>query len=194
MTFDRSPFYILIHLRQYADILCSVIALSKLYDLQDPRLSQITVRGDLIVPQSDRIMTRSRARNSRDPFLHSARHSNKPQAPLSAHLNPSAPPSLPRIYLTLPSDPDQYTMVPASLKILKVLIEELVSASGAGTGFNSTGAATELPDDEDDENDDWEDDPNELDLGLGSTKAGMLRLLVHFHRLDSYAPFQTADR
>lgn len=85
-------------------------------------------------------------------------------------------------------------MVPASLKILKVLIEELVSASGAGTGFNSTGAATELPDDEDDENDDWEDDPNELDLGLGSTKAGMLRLPVHFHKLESYAPLQTADR
>src|SRR4051812_17730595 len=43
----------------------SVIALSKLYDLNDPRLSQINVKGDLIVPRSDRIMTRSRARQSR---------------------------------------------------------------------------------------------------------------------------------
>jgi hypothetical protein len=43
----------------------SVIALSNLYRLNDSRLSQIMVRGDLIVPKSDRIMTRSRARQSK---------------------------------------------------------------------------------------------------------------------------------
>ena len=51
----------------------SVIALSKLYDLDDPRLAQIQVKGDLIVPESDRIMTRSRARQSKS-FFPSARH------------------------------------------------------------------------------------------------------------------------
>ena len=42
----------------------SVIALSKLYNLSDPRLAQIMVHGDLIVPTSDRIMTRSKAKQS----------------------------------------------------------------------------------------------------------------------------------
>lgn len=42
----------------------SVIALSRLYQLQDPRLSQIMVKGDLIVPESNRIMTRSKAKQS----------------------------------------------------------------------------------------------------------------------------------
>jgi hypothetical protein len=50
----------------------SVIALSKLYDLKDPRVAQIMVKGDLIVPQSDRIMTRSRARNSKHFLLTSS--------------------------------------------------------------------------------------------------------------------------
>jgi importin-9 len=41
----------------------SVIALSKMYDLNDPRLAQIQVKGDLMVPMDDgRIMTRSRAK------------------------------------------------------------------------------------------------------------------------------------
>ena len=42
----------------------SVIALSKLYDLNDPLINQTQVKGDLIVPTSDRIMTRSRAKQS----------------------------------------------------------------------------------------------------------------------------------
>jgi hypothetical protein len=41
----------------------SVIALSKLYSLDDARLAQIQVKGDLMVPSDDgRIMTRSRAK------------------------------------------------------------------------------------------------------------------------------------
>ncbi|KAF2735470.1 ARM repeat-containing protein [Polyplosphaeria fusca] len=48
----------------YDEIRQNVIALSKLYDLKDPRLSQITVKGDLVIPSHGRIMTRSRARNS----------------------------------------------------------------------------------------------------------------------------------
>jgi hypothetical protein len=42
----------------------SVIALSKLYSLNDARVAQTMVKGDLIVPTSDRIMTRSRAKQS----------------------------------------------------------------------------------------------------------------------------------
>jgi hypothetical protein len=51
--------------RSFTDQPCSVIALSKLYSLNDPRLAQTTVKGDLIVDQtSDKIMTRSRAKQS----------------------------------------------------------------------------------------------------------------------------------
>lgn len=40
----------------------SVIALSKLYSLNDSRLAQTMVKGDLIIANTDRIMTRSRAK------------------------------------------------------------------------------------------------------------------------------------
>jgi hypothetical protein len=47
-------------------IINSVIALSKLYSLNDSRISQIMVKGDLIVAQDDgRIKTRSRAKQSK---------------------------------------------------------------------------------------------------------------------------------
>lgn len=112
----------------------SVIALSKLYDLQDPRLASVQVKGDLIVPQSDRIMTRSRAR----------------------------------------AQPDQYTMVPAQLKIIKVLVGELLSSSGPRT---LDGGATADFDEEGSDDEDWEDDPNDfLDLGAGMTKSQLMAL------------------
>ena len=44
----------------------SVIALSKIYSLNDPRVAQTMVRGELIIPTSDRIMTRSRAKQNPD--------------------------------------------------------------------------------------------------------------------------------
>lgn len=103
--------------------------MTKLYDLDDPRLSQVHVKGDLIVPQSDRIMTRSRARQN----------------------------------------PDQFTVIPASLKIVKVLVEELLSASGASRSLDAAAAAG--LEDENSEDEDWEDEPNGfLDLGAGITK------------------------
>ena len=112
----------------------SVIALSKLYDLHDPRLANIQVKGDLVVPNSDRIMTRSRARQQ----------------------------------------PDQYTTVSAQLKIVKVLVDELLSASG--NRLLDSAAAAEL-DDEGSEDGDWEDDPNDfLDLGAGMTKSQLMSL------------------
>lgn len=71
------------------------------------------------------------------------------------------------------ADPDQFTVIPAPLKIVKVLIEELLSASGIQTAANAAAAAAEFADEEG-ENDDWEDVPNVLDLGLGSTKAELM--------------------
>lgn len=112
----------------------SVIALSKLYDLNDQRLANIQVKGDLIMPKSDRIMTRSRARQQ----------------------------------------PDQYTSVSAQLKIIKVLVDELLSASGNRP--LDAAAAAELNEDGSDDGD-WEDDPNDfLDLGSGMTKSQLMSL------------------
>ncbi|KAK3110604.1 hypothetical protein LTR53_014927 [Teratosphaeriaceae sp. CCFEE 6253] len=118
----------------YDDIRQNVIALTNLYTLHDPRLAAIRVKGDLLVPKTDRIMTRSRARQQ----------------------------------------PDQYTSIPAQLKIIKVLVEELLSASGA----NGPGAAVDELDELDDDDDadgDWEDDGEGfLDLGAGMTKAQLM--------------------
>lgn len=128
----------------------SVIALSKLYDLGDARLAQIQVKGDLIVNPATqgRIMTRSRARNSMiDQPLY--------QDPMK---------------LTS-EDPDQFTAVPATLKIVKVLIEELQAAGGAVRPQLSPAELEKLEEEASDDGD-WEDDPDVFDLGLGTTKQG----------------------
>ncbi|KAH0563053.1 hypothetical protein GP486_002386, partial [Trichoglossum hirsutum] len=52
----------------YDEIRQNVIALSKLFSLEDQRLVNILVQGDLIVPDSDRIMTRSKARSNPDRY------------------------------------------------------------------------------------------------------------------------------
>lgn len=113
----------------YDEIRQNVIALSKLYSLNDPRIAQTQVKGDLIpnTATEGRIMTRSRAKQN----------------------------------------PDTYTVIPATLKILKVLIEELLSASGAqGAASAAAAAVAEFADadllSEDGEgggdDDGWEDD------------------------------------
>lgn len=107
------------------------------------------VKGDLIIQASDRIKTRSQTKQSR---LRNCPHPG-------------------RIVLTAP-DPDQYTIIPASLKIIKVLIEELLSASGIQNAASQAAAAAEFADDEDD--DGWEDVPSTLDLGLGMTKEELM--------------------
>ncbi|KAI2619058.1 ARM repeat-containing protein [Hypomontagnella submonticulosa] len=120
----------------YDEIRQNVIALSKLYSLNDPRVGQTMVRGDFIMPASDRIMTRSRTRQQ----------------------------------------PDQYTIIPAPLKILKVLVEELLSASGANSAaVAAAAAAAEFADDDGDN--DWEDDPNSLDLSIGTSKNDLMSFL-----------------
>ncbi|KAI1280003.1 armadillo-type protein [Xylaria sp. FL0933] len=121
----------------YDEIRQNVIALSKLYSLNDPRVAQTMVRGDMIMPVSDRIVTRSRAKQN----------------------------------------PDQYTIIPAPLKILKVLIEELLSASGLASAPNAAAAAAAEFADEDNDDDSWEDDPDTIDLNLGSTKADLMGYL-----------------
>ena len=120
-----------------ADMLIrSVQALCNLYNLSDPRLSQVHVKGDLIINPntSGRIMTRSRAR----------------------------------------ANPDTYTIIPASLKLVKVLIEELLSASGVRQTRLDAAAAGELEENvSDDES--WEDEDNGfLDLGAGMTKEQLM--------------------
>ncbi|KAK5117228.1 hypothetical protein LTR62_005845 [Meristemomyces frigidus] len=52
----------------YDDIRQNVIALTKIYALNDPRLTQIHVKGDLLAAKTDRIMTRSRARAQPDTY------------------------------------------------------------------------------------------------------------------------------
>ncbi|KAH8736513.1 armadillo-type protein [Ilyonectria robusta] len=126
----------------YDEIRLNVIALSKLYSLNDPRLAQTSVKGDLIVTADDGLIkTRSRAKQI--------------------------------------TDPDQYTIIPASLKIIKVLIEELLSASGARAAANAAAAAVASANFDDDENDDegWEDDDDTLDLSLGTTKADLMSFM-----------------
>lgn len=87
----------------------------------------------MIIPTSDRIMTRSRARQ----------------------------------------DPEQYTIISAQLKIVKILVDELLSASGSARNLDAA-AAAEL-DDDDDEDGDWEDD-DFLDLASGMTKSQLMAL------------------
>lgn len=72
--------------------------------------------------------------------------------------------------------PNQYTIIPAQLKIIKILVEELSSASGTGRGLDPS-AAADLDDDEDEEDEDWEDDPSDfVDLSTGMTKSQLMSL------------------
>ncbi|ORY58176.1 importin-beta domain-containing protein [Pseudomassariella vexata] len=121
----------------YDEIRQNVIALSKLYSLGDARVAQTMVKGDLIVPVSNRIMTRSRTKQT----------------------------------------PDQYTIIPAPLKILKVLVEELMSASGIQSAAVAAAAAAAEFADEDDGEDGWEDDPDTVDLSFGGTKTDLMGFL-----------------
>ncbi|KAJ3489566.1 hypothetical protein NLG97_g5966 [Lecanicillium saksenae] len=75
-------------------------------------------------------------------------------------------------------NPDQYTVVPAQLKIVKVLIEELLSASGARSAANiaSAAVANAAQFDEEDGEDGWEDDET-LDLTLNSVKGDLMSFM-----------------
>lgn len=121
----------------FDEIRQNVIALSKLYSLEDARIKQIGVDGDLVVDNTGRIKTRSQAK-----------------------LNP-----------------DRYTTIPADLKILKILVEELSSAA-TNKYQNPADAAAALDSEGSEDGDDWEDvgagAGGTLDLGSGLTKAQLM--------------------
>ncbi|KAL4909305.1 hypothetical protein BDW74DRAFT_146356 [Aspergillus multicolor] len=52
----------------YDEIKQNIIALATLYNLEDPRLAHVQVKGDLIVQDTGRIKTRSQARNNPDRY------------------------------------------------------------------------------------------------------------------------------
>ncbi|KAG6188934.1 hypothetical protein E4U27_006853 [Claviceps purpurea] len=120
----------------YDEIRQNVIALSKLYALNDPRVAQISVKGDMIVGADDgRIKTRSRSKQN----------------------------------------PDKWTIIPAPLKIVKLLVDELASASGGGASASTAAAMAAAAEfDAELEEDGWEDDDDTINLGLASTKADLM--------------------
>ncbi|KAL4893511.1 armadillo-type protein [Aspergillus ambiguus] len=52
----------------YDEIKQNIIALATLYNLADPRLAQVQVKGDLIIQDTGRIKTRSQTRNNPDQY------------------------------------------------------------------------------------------------------------------------------
>lgn len=143
----------------YDEIRQNVIALSKLYDLNDPRIAQTQVKGDLLPQTQAGIMTRSRAK----------------QTPITD------------FFTVPPKDPDQYSIISAQLKIMKLLIEELEAAqgqsgaasleaggsAGATAAAEATGTKINAGDDEDTDGDDWEDEDDELLESLGMSKTDL---------------------
>ncbi|KAG9700059.1 importin beta-5 subunit, partial [Aureobasidium melanogenum] len=123
----------------YDEIRQNIIALSRLYDLHDPRLDTVQVKGDMIMPTSTRIMTRSRAR----------------------------------------ANPDQYTIIPAPLKIVKILVDELL-ANNVSRSVETLAPASELEKAESvgSGDSDWEDDDGFLDLGTGMTKEALMGMVA----------------
>jgi hypothetical protein len=146
-----------------------VIALSKLYSLNDQRLAQITVKGDLIIANDERIKTRSRSKQSMSP-----RGTFQPPG--------NSLDALARRYGSTDTtstslDPDQFTIVPAPLKIIKLLIDELGAASGQQAAANAASAAVAGDFDSDDDDEGWEDDDDTLDMGLAATKADLMSFI-----------------
>lgn len=73
------------------------------------------------------------------------------------------------------SVPDKYTLIPAPLKILKVLIDELLFASGKQAAAMAAADAAKMAELEEEDGDDgWEDEPGLLDLSLGATKNDLM--------------------
>lgn len=101
----------------YDEIRQNAMALCHIYNLQDPRLSQIIVPGDLIVPTSARIMTRSRTKQT----------------------------------------PDQFTMIPVPLKIIKLLIQELGPSVGETARFYGEQQQQQQADDANSDDEGWDD-------------------------------------
>ena len=126
----------------YEAIRQNVTALTNVYKLHDERLSNIIVKGDLVVQNTSRIKTRSQAKK----------------------------------------EPDQYSMIPVSLKLLKVLIQELANPNTPSPVKNGFQSGAEH--DSDDENDEWEDEPV-LDLGAPTTRQGISYYPTYFSAYET---------
>ena len=87
-------------------------------------------------------------------------------------------------------DPDRYTIVPVPIKIIKVLVEELSSASGNTRASDLAAAAELAADDANSDDADWEDEPGTLDLNLGSTKQ---ELMAYAEGTGSFSTRQRDD-
>ncbi|KAI5298616.1 hypothetical protein KEM56_003909, partial [Ascosphaera pollenicola] len=127
----------------YDEIRQNIIALTKIYQLEDPRIAQVQVKGDLIVQDTGRIKTRSQAKKN----------------------------------------PDRYTIIPAPVKIIKVLVEELSSVAGGNFSEERALASMGGADIESgDEDDDWEDvastGGNEAFDGTGLSKQQLMGFLT----------------
>jgi hypothetical protein len=75
-------------------------------------------------------------------------------------------------------NPDKWTIIPANLKILKILVEEISSVSTNRYADPAAAAAALDSEGSDDDGDEWEDVGNNgggaLDLGLGLTKQQLM--------------------
>lgn len=63
-------------------------------------------------------------------------------------------------------------MVPVDLKIIKLLVEELLSASGTFKALGSSAVTAAGLSGENSDDDEWEDEPDMLDLSRSTIKQG----------------------
>ncbi|MCJ1347926.1 hypothetical protein MMC31_006156 [Peltigera leucophlebia] len=99
--------------------------------------------------------------------------------------------------------PDQYSVITVPLKLIKVLIQELANPVSPNTPGISFGTRHSVSDDDDDE---WEEEPNVLDLGSPRTREELMNftelsgrqwddetqkyLVDFFHAVESEPTFQ----
>ena len=77
------------------------------------------------------------------------------------------------------ANPDQYTIIPAPLKIVKILVDELL-ANNVSRSVETLAPASELEKAESvgSGDSDWEDDDGFLDLGTGMTKEALMGMVA----------------
>ena len=83
--------------------------------------------------------------------------------------------------------PDQYSIIPVSLKLIKVLIQELMAPSNATSLGLRNHSVTQNQGSDDDE---WEDEPAILDLGAQSTRQDLMGFMDEMNQWDLH---QTDD-
>ncbi|OJJ51172.1 hypothetical protein ASPZODRAFT_127196 [Penicilliopsis zonata CBS 506.65] len=134
----------------YDEIKQNILALAKLYNLADPRVAQVQVKGDLIIQDTGRIKTRSQARRNPDQYT-------SVSAPL-------------KIVKVLVEELGAATGTQS--------LDAATAAAMGGTRSGDVGDDDDDDDDDDDGDDDddeWEDMPGTtLDLSLGVTKQELM--------------------